>query len=126
METIIFCDEFEQFIDVLQDYWWNYGDYGQLLKTCQFMRQRRILDRLDMIKPIIWLDNIFDMLNAIPSITFHQADKFYDSLDSQLTAYERLRNAATLLELALWKSTLSDKFHPMKTDSAIRLECRDN
>jgi len=81
---------------------------------------------LDMIKPLKWLDNMYAMLNAIPSVPFHQVDAYYESLDSQLTVYERLRDAATLLELALWKSTLMDQCHPMNTDSVIRMQCRAN
>ena len=63
------------------------------------MNQHRIPERLGLINARKWRDNIHGMLNGIPSVPFHKADKYYDSLVSQLAVYERLRDAATLVEL---------------------------
>jgi hypothetical protein len=124
LDEVEFCEEIEQVVDVLRDCWWDYGDYGQRLRTCKFLNQHRIPERLGLINARKWRDNIHGMLNAIPSVPFHKADKYYDSLVSQLAVYERLRDAATLVELALWKSALLGLCHSKNADSASRLECR--
>ena len=51
--------------------------------------------------------NIQDMLQCIPSIFPGGLDSYFDSMDSNLSVYENLNYAPTLLALAMWKSNFA-------------------
>lgn len=75
-----------------------------------------------------WRLAIDDMLGHIRSIETKEfawlygghdkLDNYFCSIDFKLTFYENLKEAATLLELALWKSKLIDQSFPSNDDNA--------
>ncbi len=62
------------------------------------------------------------MLRRIPSISPEGLDSYFDSIDSKLSVYENLEEAPTLLELAIWKSKLSEINGPLTTK--MMMQCR--
>jgi hypothetical protein len=107
-----FCDEFEEFVHKtsLQNWWsakYSNARVGTIshirfvnsMSMFNFLSQRSIPERFDALKVKTWQLNICDML---------QWSADYNAVESQLAAYERLMEVASLLELALWKSKIEE------------------
>lgn len=76
-----------------------------------------------------WRNIIESMLKFIPSINKTHFHYYCHSIDSKLSVYECLTEAASLLELALWKAATSadDDFDPHHVDhGADKLKYRMN
>jgi hypothetical protein len=74
-----------------------------------------------------WRADIYEMLSRIPSI--HPMDMNYDfrSIESKLSFYESLQDSPALLELAIWKSKISELANMKKkrrTETVSRTQCR--
>ncbi len=67
--------------------------------------QCNIPERLGLIQAIKWQSSIHDMLSHIPSISSEDLISYFESIDSKLFLYENLRDAPTLLELAIHRNS---------------------
>jgi hypothetical protein len=73
----------------------------------------------------MWRTNIHGMLQLIPFIFPGGMNSHFDSIDSMLSKYENLKDAPTLLELAIWKSEITEQFGPYKDVTAeMKMKCR--
>jgi cobalamin biosynthesis protein CobT len=73
-----------------------------------------------------WQAIIHGMIKRIPLISRKSMKSYFDSIDSKLVHYEHLKNAFMLLELAIWKSKISERFG-QNVDSLtieMKLQCR--
>ncbi len=78
---------------------------------------------MGLVRPRKWHANIHGMLKRIPSISPRGSlDFYFDSIDSKLSIYKNLEDACTLLELAIWKSKLSEINAPLTKE--MRMQCR--
>jgi hypothetical protein len=135
LKTVQFSNEFEEIVSTLslQDWWHRLVPGMTMNVTYTFFARCNILERLSKIKSEKWQNEIHEMLNQIHSI------RSYDSLwchcedvFRKLLSYERWSNTAFLLELALWKSKISehvgcdrmgDDFNAVMEKSQHRMKC---
>jgi len=130
--TIVqFCDEIEEFVSSgsMRD-WWNHGVHEKCLSTYCLLVHFNIPERLCLVRARMWQTNIHGMLMHIPSIcpglSRNCLDLYFDSIDSKLSIYENLNDAPTLLELAIWKSKITEQTNgniDLLTDE-MKMECR--
>lgn len=103
-----FCTEIQELMSGLSSSdWWNQDVYNKVWRTYMFLTQERIAERLRWCPFMEWRSAIHDMLKQIPSIDSLELQNYYDSINSKVTTYEKLKEmkaATTLLELALWKA----------------------
>ena len=80
----------------------------------------------------MWQTNIQGMLMHIPSIfpgfsrNCLDRDLYFISIDSKLSVYKNLNDVPTLLELAIWKSKITQQTNGninLLTDE-MKMECR--
>jgi hypothetical protein len=111
--AVTFCDEIEEFVsgESLRG-WWNNGISEESLKTYNFLARYNVPVRLGMLTVTKWHANIHNMLECIPSIIINDLDDYFHSIESMLKNYEWLQDTLPLLELAIWKSKLSEHFDP--------------
>jgi hypothetical protein len=66
------------------------------------------------------------MLRRIPFISPHGLDSYFDSIDSKLYEYENLKDAPMLLELAIWKSKITEQtdLNNVVLASHVKMQCR--
>jgi hypothetical protein len=102
--------------------WWNHGVHERSLSTYNFFVRCNIPQRVGLVQPRIWQANIHGMLRRIPSISPEGLDSYFDFIDSKLSVYENLEEAPTSLELAIWKSKLSEVNWPLTR--GMRMQCR--
>ena len=76
--------------------------------------------------------DIHDMLKRIPSVPVDKIVKYNRAIGSKLTVYEKLRDVALLLELALWKARIAehdmvkDGYLSVKSKAEHRMDCGKN
>jgi len=133
LTTVRFCDEIEEFVSSgpMRD-WWNHGVHKKCLSTYCFLVQFNIPQHLRLVRARMWQTNIHGMLMHIPSIfpgfsrTCLDRDLYFISIDSKLSVYKNLNYVPTLLELAIWKSKITQQtngnINPL-TDE-MKMECR--
>jgi hypothetical protein len=112
-----FCREIEVFVaeSSLQT-WWNHGVSEHALQASCFLLENRIAERVASLQSPKWRLAIDDLLGCIPSIDIIKMNSYIRSISSKLTVYEKLKDIATLLELALWKSNSQN----LKTKGNLR------
>jgi hypothetical protein len=110
LNKLQFCDEIEEFVsgESLRD-WWNNGISKCSLETYNFLVRCNIPARMDQLMGR-WQANIHELLRSIPSIDFDDLYDYFNTIDSKLTDYESLPDVISVLELAIWKSKLSEQF----------------
>lgn len=78
-------------------------------------------DRLDKLKSSKWTREVDDMINAFPESKLdRKRSSWVNRVYSKLVQYEELKQAAVMIELALWKA----KIEQSSTSSASREDCR--
>jgi hypothetical protein len=133
-----FCHEIEAFVSCnAMRYWWNHGVHHRCLATYCFLVKHDIPNRLSLVRVRSWRAKLYDMLSRIPTIHPDGVNIFFHSIESKLTLYENLKDHPALLELAIWKSKISDQHdhsddHIMtnltkkrRTDSVSRTQFRN-
>jgi hypothetical protein len=78
--------------------------------TYCFLVQCSIPERLGHVQVQSWRVNIYDMLRRIPTIRPKGMKSFFITINSQLSFYEDLKGSLALLELAIWKSKITEQF----------------
>jgi hypothetical protein len=73
-----------------------------------------------------WQIDIDGMLRRIPMISKQVLKSYFTSIDIKLSVYENLKDAPVLLELALWKSKIMERFDKNKYAlvGCTKMECR--
>jgi hypothetical protein len=122
---IQFCDEINDL--VLREslrYWYGDETLKRSLKTFNFLVRCNIPARLEQLL-IASQTNIHGMIRDIPSVTFVALDDYFNTINSELAFY-KLHDAITVLELAIWKSKISEQYgRDMDNVSAMaKLQCR--
>ncbi len=125
--------------------WWNQGLHEKGLSTYCFLVRCNIPQRLSLFRIRNWQDNIHEMLGRIPLFTSEDTNTWrgniiprrtptisteilsthFGSIDSKITLYEQiLRDAPTLLELAIWKSKITERYAQHTEYSATNVRKR--
>jgi hypothetical protein len=60
------------------------------------------------VRPRKWQTNIHGLLKRIPTITTKRVTSYFDSIDNKRSLYETFEDAPMLLELAIWKSQITE------------------
>ena len=142
--TIRFCDEIEEFAsnESLRD-WMNNGDSRRTLRTYNFLIRCNVPTRLSMLTVRGSHAKIRNMLALLPSVDLDDSlhafeddevnsvhdhlDHYFDIIDSKLLIYS---DVISLLELAIWKSSLLGQVDPATDNLAAimkkRKQCRDS
>jgi hypothetical protein len=128
LASVEFCKEIEDFVSQapVQD-WWTRGSHDhKTLIVYSFLAEKGIPGRLSKMKGK-WWNNIHDMLKRLHSIEKNKETKYRDAIDAKLTVYEELRDVASELELAPWKSKIAESY-PMvaNLNTTMKAEYRMN
>jgi hypothetical protein len=105
--NVRFCNEIKEFVSgkLMRD-WWDHGVHKKCLRLYCFFVQCNIPERVDLVLLRMWQSNIHNMLGGIPSIPPKGLDSYFYSIDSKLSVYKKLKDAAMMLELAIWKANI--------------------
>ena len=129
LTKVEFRDEIEQFVSgESMQYWWNHGVHKRCPSSYCFLVRCNIPERVGLVRVGMWQTNIHDMLGLIPFIYPGGVISYFDTIDSMLSNYENLKDAPTLLELAIWKSEITKQFGPNNDCLAaeMKMNCRIN
>lgn len=108
--SIVFCPEIEDFVvDLLLTDWFNHGLNEDWHELYLFLAQNKILECLDHISTTKWRDHVHAMIKRCPSIHESKFELCFDLILSRLCEYKNLKDAASLLDLALWKSKIGEQ-----------------
>jgi hypothetical protein len=121
LTNVRFSNEIEEFVcrELIRS-WWNHGVYMKCLSTYCFFILCNIPEHVGLVLPRMWQSDIHNMLGGIPSISPEYLDSYFCSIDSKLSVYKKLKDAPALLELAIWKSKITNQ-----TDGNIDLLITD-
>jgi hypothetical protein len=137
LTNVEFCAEIEAFVscEAMRD-WWNQGVHYQCLGTYTFLRKHDIPNRVGLLRVQSWQNNIYETLRCIPTTNPNGMKALFHSIESRLSLYESLKDSPALLELAIWKSkiteqhgqrnvhVLSNMQKKRRTDTVSRTQCR--
>jgi hypothetical protein len=111
--------------------YWNelmeYWEYGNWHGLYSFLVEHKIPKRLGEL-PKNWRDVIHDMIRRFPCINENKIDSYSSLLRERLDKYtelnDGLKEAASLLELAIWKSRITEQCSGLKNISTMRSKAR--
>ena len=93
--------------------WWNNGVAEISVRTFKSLVKYNLAHRLGVLNASMWRKEMYDMLKRTPSVASGRVggrmDRHFANINSTLVVYESLRGVALLLELALWKSIISQE-----------------
>ena len=126
MTNVACCAEIEEFVSCeAMRHWWTQGVHGRSLSTYCFLVKFTIPERLGLVQVPRWRANVYDMLRRIPSIRPKGMNSFFVSIDSRLSFYEILKESPALLELAIWKSKITERTgHNILLTTETKMRCR--
>ncbi len=128
LTNVQFCEEIEDFVsgESMRD-WWNHGVHEKSLSTYCFFAQYIVPERVRLVQARKWQSNIHDMLWRIPSVSPNALSAYFDSINSKLSVYKIFRDTPMLLELAIWKSTVTMQYdgNTNLLTANMKLECRN-
>ncbi len=126
--SVAFCEEMKQLVKKLPIPWWGPGKSRRVLRTYSSLAQYNIPVQLATIKVLVWKSNIHKILQRIlvRNKTKEKAlMRAYTLIESQLSMYKHLQNAASILELALWKSKMEEQVNDnILDDQIMKWQCR--
>ncbi len=101
--------------------WWK------SLNTYCFFAQYNVPEHVCLLQAMKWQSKIHDMLQSIPSISPNALSVNFDSINSKISIYEIFRDTLLLLELAIWKSTVTMLYdgNTNLLTASMKLECRN-
>jgi hypothetical protein len=81
---------------------------------------------LGLVRVQSWRTNIYDMLRRIPTIRPMGIESFFFSIHFRLSFYEDLKDSLALLELAFWKSKITEQFSQSNIllTTEMKMRCR--
>lgn len=107
--------------------WYDHGMNEDWLQVYSLLAQNQIPDFLNMITTAEWKGRLLDVIRRFQFINFH---RFYGYCDyiQRLVDYITLREAASLLEFALWKSKIAEQCYELDSVecNAMRSDARYN
>ena len=123
-----FCDAIEEFVsgESMRD-WWDHGIHENCLSAYFFLVHCKIPERVGLALPRMWQSNIHEILRGVSSIAgFRDLYPHFDSINSNLSVYEKLKDSPALLELAIWKSKIIERTEGNVDLLAIdmKMQCR--
>lgn len=107
--------------------WWKHGVSELSLITYSLLAEHRIPELLGMLKVLKWHLEIHTMLKRIPAIESHSLNQYLHSIHLKVSAYEGVKDVATVLELAIWKSKMIEQYGQTiggHSCSATKMGCR--
>jgi hypothetical protein len=116
--AIEFCSEIEDLVAAssLTD-WYNHGRNKRWLTVYSCLKQLGIPELLTRIQyQRKWRHAIYDLLGRYPLVHRHKLLSFSSHIFRVLCKYIKLKDSASILELALWKSRIEG------IDSTLKLE----
>jgi hypothetical protein len=110
LTNVEFCDEIEEFVscEAMRD-WWHQGLHEKSLSTYCFLVQYDIPKRSGLVRARKWRANIYDKLRSIPTISAEGVHDYFNTIDVKLTVYENLKDSPASLELAIWKTKITEQ-----------------
>ena len=138
LTRVLFCDEIEKFVSAesMRD-WWNHGIHEKSLSTYCFLVKFNIPKRMDLLRIYEWQINIHGLLTRIPHLSSETRITYspytvhndmiscFDSIDSKIAHYEHnLEDTPMLLEMAIWKSKITDQLSQNTAD--MKIQCRSD
>jgi hypothetical protein len=129
LTNVMFCDIIEECVSAesMRD-WWSQGVHEKSLTTYCFLVRCSIPEHLGLVLLRSLKANIHKLLKRIPSISPEGSDAYFASINSKLTDYENMSEAPMLLELAIWKSKITQQLghsndpHPTDTRKRKRID----
>ena len=102
--------------------WWDRGVPSPSLSVYTFLALHEIPQRLGMLKAEKWRNDVLEMLRDIPSHCYCcSMHRFCHAIHFRLEYYEVLKNASSELELALWKSKITQHDQLVERKNTITL-----
>lgn len=126
--VIVFCEEIEDLVteSSLTD-WYDHGRKEGWHRVYSLLKSYSILERLGRIQHRRKSRNdIHDMLRRFPAINDYKYEEHCRLIQRRLDRYIALKEPASLLELALWKSKFAEQQSDLNSTnySALRSEAR--
>lgn len=123
-----FCEEIENFVSgESMRGWWNQMNHRMsMISTYCFLVRRNIPERVDLLGVRMWQANIQEKMRQIPSVLSMDLNSYFDSIESKLSVYENLKTTLTLLELAIWKSKITEQLDQNNNPftAEMKMQCR--
>ena len=128
LTSMVYCNEIQEFVSAQESMqnWWNHGLHEKSPSTYCFFIKCSLPQRLDLVRPMKWQTIIHGMIKRIPLISRKGVKSYFDLINSKLDLYEHLKNVFMLLELAIWKSKISEQFgqNVNSLTTEMKLQCR--
>ena len=109
LDLQVVCEELVKPLDG----WWKPHNVNDSMILFQSLVKCNIAERLNVIGVRKWRMEIKQSVEGLPSPDSSCFEGHFDSIHSKLATYEleypKLKNAAFLLELALWKSKIDEQ-----------------
>ena len=117
----------EELVQPLEGGWWRPNRYYNSMRSFDFMVKCNIAERLNTIRVRKWQLDIKCLVGRICSIQSSKLGSYFDTIHCKLVAYERefnhLKDAAFLLELALWKAKVDESINDT---AGVKMQCLIN
>ena len=130
LTAVTFFGEVEDLVTELSlTDWYNHGRKKGWLLMYSFLAQCAILERLARITARKWKAYIHSLLRDFPSIHDDKFNAYCNLISFWIDHFNELKDAVSVLELALWKSKLTERKCDLNSSSyhnAVKLEARYN
>jgi hypothetical protein len=138
--NIQFCREVEDFVsDASLREWWNNGFHELSLRTYSFLIKDDVPNRLGQIYARALKNNIYALFQRIPLVFSSDGEEdgydddddkyeYFKLIDDRITICKYLQDdVVPLLELALWKSEMTEQLKcNLTNEQATKSQCREN
>ena len=138
--NIQFCREVEDFVsDASLREWWNNGFHELSLRTYSFLVKDDVPNRLGQIYARALKNNIYALFQRIPLVFSSDGEEdgydddddkyeYFKLIDDRITICKYLQDdVVPLLELALWKSEMTEQLKcNLTNEQATKSQCREN
>jgi len=119
--AVEFCTEIQDLVTELSiTEWYAQGMDGRWLFMYTFLVDGSILKRLGRISSMKWREDILDLLRRFPSISCDKILLYCKLISGRLDCYSDLKDAASLLELALWTSKILEQHADVSSANNLR------
>lgn len=127
--AIMFCTDVEDLvIELALSDWYDPQFDKDWKQVYLFLMSCKIPKRLGLISTKKWRDDICDMVRRFACVHSDKFRLYCEVITSRLDNYIALKDAASLLELALWKSKIAEQCSDLISEniSSIRSKARYN
>lgn len=96
--------------------------------TYSFLVRCNNPERVGLVRARTWQTFIQEKLRQISSLSREDLIYYFDSINYKLLVYENVKDALALLELAIWKSKITEQLYDRKNDNhtvdMLKMLCR--